>query len=73
MIWKIRRVHVEWRFVHEDALSPHSFPPPVKACRDDAARWRQWLRDPLSHPDLEVMSLTQLADLPFDPRRFSRE
>jgi hypothetical protein len=34
---------------------------------------RRWFRDPLSHPDLEAMSVTQLADLPFEPRRFSRE
>ena len=26
-----------------------------------------WLRDPLSHPDLERMTLEQLADLPFPP------
>ena len=29
---------------------------------------RSWSRDPLSHPDLERMSQTELADLPFDPR-----
>lgn len=73
MIWKIRRVHEEWRFVYDDALYPHSFPPTVKACGDDGVRWRQWLRDPLSHPDIEAMSLTQLADLPFDPRRIKPE
>lgn len=33
----------------------------------------QWSRDPLSHPDLAAMTLTQLADLPFEPRRFSGE
>jgi hypothetical protein len=33
----------------------------------------QWFRDPLSHPDLAAMTVTQLADLPFEPRRFSRE
>ncbi len=26
-----------------------------------------WYCDPLSHPDLEKMSLNALADLPFDP------
>ncbi|TQV82275.1 hypothetical protein FKG95_08645 [Denitrobaculum tricleocarpae] len=26
-----------------------------------------WYRDPLSHPDLQKMSLNALADLPFDP------
>ena len=30
---------------------------------------RTWWSDPLSHPDLREMSLDQLADLPFDPRR----
>jgi hypothetical protein len=25
-----------------------------------------WLRDPLSHPELENMSARELADLPFD-------
>jgi uncharacterized cupin superfamily protein len=33
----------------------------------------QWLRDPLSHPELRKMSVTELADLPFDPRRVSEE
>jgi hypothetical protein len=28
-----------------------------------------WEADPLSHPDLRKMSVDQLADLPFDPRR----
>jgi|GEM_PF-3032841 len=32
----------------------------------DPHRWR---RDPLSHPDLQRMSLQELADLPFDPTR----
>lgn len=26
----------------------------------------QWLRDPLSHPDLEAMSEREIADLPFE-------
>jgi hypothetical protein len=25
-----------------------------------------WLQDPLSHPDLQAMSLRELADLPFN-------
>jgi hypothetical protein len=28
-----------------------------------------WCSDPLSHPDLQKMSLNQLADLPFDAAR----
>jgi hypothetical protein len=39
----------------------------------EAASRRQWLRDPLSHPQLEKMSATQLADLPFEPRRVRGE
>ncbi len=34
---------------------------------------RAWSRDPLSHPDLERMSQTELADLPFDPRQVCDE
>lgn len=30
----------------------------------------EWLRDPLSHPAITAMSMTQLADLPFDRYRF---
>jgi hypothetical protein len=37
---------------------------------DDTEEWR---RDPLSHPALRAMSLTQLADLPFDPYCISNE
>lgn len=32
-----------------------------------------WDRDPLSHPALSRMSLTDLADLPFDPDRVAQE
>lgn len=39
----------------------------------DCPETLQWFRDPLSHPDLKTMSVTQLADLPFEPRRCSRE
>lgn len=42
---------------------------PSGDCREEHV----WFRDPLSHPDLKAMSVTQLADLPFEPRRFSRE
>ena len=35
--------------------------------RDRAeALCRAWRRDPLSHPALRKMTLTELADLPFD-------
>ena len=35
--------------------------------RDEAeALCRAWRRDPLSHPALRNMTLTELADLPFD-------
>ena len=30
---------------------------------------RAWRRDPLSHPALQRMTLTELADLPFDRTR----
>jgi hypothetical protein len=32
---------------------------------------RQWLRDPLSHPELRAMSMTH--DLAFDPHRIRDE
>lgn len=31
----------------------------------------EWRRDPLLHPALRAMSMTQLADIPFDPRCIS--
>jgi hypothetical protein len=31
---------------------------------DTEAACERWLRDPLSHPALEVMNLSELADLP---------
>jgi hypothetical protein len=33
--------------------------------RAEDRTWLQWLRDPLAHPDLEVMSKRELADLAF--------
>lgn len=45
----------------------------TETCSACAAGMRRWLRDPLSHPQLEAMCLTELADLPFDARRFSAE
>jgi hypothetical protein len=33
----------------------------------------QWLRDPLSDPQLTGVSVTELADLPFEPWRFSKD
>jgi hypothetical protein len=73
MCWKIRRVNEEWRLVYEDPFDPYSFPSASGTAEGLAARWRRWLRDPLSHPDLRRMSVTELADLPFDPHRFSPE
>ena len=35
----------------------------------EGGRRPSWCSDPLSHPELEQMSLDQLADLPFDPTR----
>lgn len=35
----------------------------------DAAPTASVHSDPLSHPDLQKMSLHELADLPFDPAR----
>jgi hypothetical protein len=32
---------------------------------DDSERRALWLRDPLAHPDLDMMSERELADLPF--------
>lgn len=35
----------------------------------DPLSWKQeWEADPLSHPDLQRMTLEQLADLPFERR-----
>jgi len=33
---------------------------------EPSCRESEWERDPLSHPDLQRMTLEQLADLPFD-------
>lgn len=35
------------------------------------SRPQDYSSDPLSHPDLSGMSLQQLADLPFEPRRLA--
>jgi hypothetical protein len=32
---------------------------------DDVERQAKWMRDPLSHPDIDAMSERELADLPF--------
>ena len=32
---------------------------------DDVERRAEWMRDPLSHPDIDAMSERELADLPF--------
>lgn len=71
MARKFHEIKKEWRLVHEDSLDPRVFSP--EASGDCQSKYYHWLRDPLSHPDLEAMSVTQLADLPFDPRRFLRE
>jgi len=31
----------------------------------DVQRQAEWMRDPLSHPDIDAMSERELADLPF--------
>lgn len=31
----------------------------------DPERKAHWIRDPLAHPDLEIMTERELADLPF--------
>jgi hypothetical protein len=41
--------------------------PWLQPSRDPVACRRDWLRDPLSHPDLHRMSLRELADLTFVP------
>ena len=34
---------------------------------DNDPSMSSWQADPLSHPDLQAMTLHQLADLPFEP------
>jgi hypothetical protein len=34
--------------------------------RDTSASEESWMLDPLSHPDVEVMTERELADLPFN-------
>jgi len=41
------------------AIAPHA---PLAATTE--AGCERWLRDPLSHPTLDAMSLSELADLP---------
>lgn len=40
---------------------------PGKALKNIDCSKVDWSKDPLSHPDLQVMSERELADLPFDP------
>ncbi|WP_136658158.1 hypothetical protein [Nitratireductor sp. XY-223] len=37
--------------------------------RAETERHMRWRRDPLSHPDIQAMTATELGDLPFDARR----
>lgn len=46
---------------------------PCKAMENIACLKSDWNRDPLSHPDLEIMSERELADLPFDPETIVSE
>ncbi len=46
----------------------------VRSQIEDEASWQEeWLRDPFSLPDLQNMTLEQLADLPFERRPSQRE
>jgi hypothetical protein len=38
----------------------------LSQCDDEVFGRDIWRQDPLSHPDLEAMSLRELADLPFN-------
>jgi hypothetical protein len=37
-----------------------------RALRDTLVNEESWILDPLSHPDIEVMTERELADLPFN-------
>ena len=37
-----------------------------RSLRDTFANEESWMLDPLSHPDVEVMTERELADLPFN-------
>jgi hypothetical protein len=41
----------------------------VPHASDEVERQAEWMRDPLSHPDIDAMSERQLADLPFGRTR----
>lgn len=43
------------------------------AVRDREGGSARWLRDPLSHPDIEAMSERERADLPFPRGRSQSE
>lgn len=43
---------------------------PDPDCGADCEAWR---RDPLSHPAIRAMSQREIADLPFDPRRLTKD
>lgn len=45
----------------------------VRALRNIDKNNELWRRDPLSHPDMELMSERELADLPFDPKAIVSE
>ena len=51
ILWRCRTLHAVFRFFAAAAESRPS------ACPD-------WMRDPLSHPKVDAMSLSELADLP---------
>ena len=44
--------------------------PAPSAATDEV--FRHWLRDPLSHPDLDAMSSRQLGDVPLRPACLAR-
>ena len=50
---------------HEDYLNPAAFVDCAAFRDDDVERQAEWMRDPLSHPDIDAMSERELADLPF--------
>lgn len=72
MAWTIRTANAGWISARKGVLNSPSFRR-FAGANGDVERWSQWLRDPLSHPDLQAMSPTQLADLPFDPKRIKPE
>tara|TARA_R110000751_G_scaffold71441_4_gene144802 strand:+ start:69738 stop:69935 length:198 start_codon:yes stop_codon:yes gene_type:complete len=52
---------------HSSTRTPSLISTLLARFTQDSVRQPVWCSDPLTHPDIEKMTLQQVADLPFDP------